>query len=774
MNLLLKSPGTLTTSSGTQYFSGGINTNGYLMTVNGAGDTNIQGPGKISGSGGLSKQGTGDLTLAATNSYTGNTTIGSGTLTVESDGALGGPSTSTTVDSGATLVLSGNINYVTPEKLFVNGDGFSGAGALESFGGATVNTFAGPIVQQSESTINAFVTPLTLTGTIDNGGFPLTVTGTFDTNVQGVMSGAGGLTKQGSGTLTLSAANSYSGNTAVAAGMLTVTHDAALGAANTTTTVDAGAVLALSGGFSYITAEALYLNGQGMGKSPALLNLSGVNSFAGPVTLQSDGRINTLANSLTLQGIVNINGAFVLTVTGTGNTSLKGMVSGAGGLEKDGIGTLSLAASNSYAGNSTVVVGTVVASADAALGAANTKTTVDSGATLALSGGINYSTTENLILNGTGFGGAGALRNLLGNNTFAGLITLQHDSTLNTAADSLTLKGTIDTGGFTLTFVGPGNSSIPAVISGSGSLSMQSGGTLTLSATNSYTNINITSGTVYVEADGALGGGAVVSTGAILSFAGLNYTLPTGLILNGGVVDSVNVLGSVDTFAGPVQQIASSTIAATPGTTFTFSGQMYTGISPLTLNVAGPGTLFFNGLITGAGGLNLLPATLTLSANNSYTGPTTVNGNLIVNGVQPSSAVTVNAGGILAGTGSVGAVVAKSGGTVEPGPLGSGIGTLIAASADFSQGGTLLIRAPNKGTPGVNYDQFDVTGTLTLGGSSSLAIDVNGLPARGKLFGIVLYGSVSGNFSTIQLINNGLGLKVNPKYRSTQLDVDLT
>jgi hypothetical protein len=242
-------------------------------------------------------------------------------------------------------------------------------------------------------------------------------------------------------------------------------------------------------------------------------------------------------------------------------------------------------------------------------------------------------------------------------------------------------------------------------------------------------------------------------------------------LAGGNVSDSFNL--------SSVVPIAMNLLLNAPGTLTTASGTQYCsgGINNngYLLNVAGPGTLFVNGLISGAGGLNLLPGTLTLSANNSYTGATTVNGILIVNGIQPSSAVTVNAGGVLAGVGSVGAFVAKNGGTVEPGPLGSGIGTLTAASADFSQGGTLLIRIPDKGTPGVNYDQFDVTGTLTLGGTSALVLDVNGLTKRGNFSGIVLYGSVSGKFSTVTLINNPLGFKAKPpKYRSADIAVHIT
>jgi autotransporter-associated beta strand protein len=208
-------------------------------------------------------------------------------------------------------------------------------------------------------------------------------------------------------------------------------------------------------------------------------------------------------------------------------------------------------------------------------------------------------------------------------------------------------------------------------------------------------------------------------------------------------------------------------MVATANTTFTLTGPIFLGANLLT--VVGGGNLFFNGQISGSGGLNLMPATLILSANNTYTGPTTVYGILIVNGSQPSSAITVNTG-ILAGTGTVGAIVVKSGGIVEPGPLNGGVGTMIAASADFSQGGELLIRIPSL----TSYDQLNVTGMLTLGGTSTLVLDVQGLTKRGKVTSNVSFGSVSGTFSTVKLINNPLNFTAKLKYRANSLDVDFS
>ena len=88
-------------------------------------------------------------------------------------------------------------------------------------------------------------------------------------------------------------------------------------------------------------------------------------------------------------------------------------------------------------------------------------TTVASGATLQLQGGITVS-TEGLTLNGAGFNNAGALENVSGNNTWSNTITLGSNASIgvDSAANTLTTTQPIgDNGsGFALTKVGPGPS----------------------------------------------------------------------------------------------------------------------------------------------------------------------------------------------------------------------------------------------------------------------------------------------------------------------------
>src|SRR5204863_9692404 len=116
---------------------------------------------QITGSGGLTKLGTGTLVLSnavgAASTYTGQTTVAAGALNVQSGGGLGA-SAAVVVAGGAALQLQANLavangtaapGFAVSRPLFLNGGGVAGGGALESVfgvnsvtGGVTLNTAA--------------------------------------------------------------------------------------------------------------------------------------------------------------------------------------------------------------------------------------------------------------------------------------------------------------------------------------------------------------------------------------------------------------------------------------------------------------------------------------------------------------------------------------------------------------------------------------------------------------------------------------------------------
>ena len=352
----------------------------------------------------------------------------------------------------------------------------------------------------------------------------------------------------------------------------------------------------------------------------------------GPITLNSKTLINTVSGKLTLSGLIQ--GSFDLTKTGSG--------------------TLVLAGPNTLFGAVNIAEGTVTATNSGALGLlGGIGATVNAGATLQLQGGIAVPNVS-LTVNGAGTSGNGALENLQGSNSFAGVITLGSDSQINidNAADTLTLNNTIN-GGFALTKAGNGR----LLLSDSNTFT---GGLAVLSGTLSVPSVNNTG------VAGPLGTGAVPillggdTTAATLVYTGSGATTNQAFTMGAGggifaISSSLGVSGVID---------GSGNLTKTGSGTLTLSGSnLYTGIT--TIN-SGTLALGVNGSINGTSGIvvaqgSLLQVTggsagqlpnagaITLSAaslnyiGNGSAGPGEVVGPLLLNPGQ-STVTTSNAG----------------------------------------------------------------------------------------------------------------------------------
>jgi fibronectin-binding autotransporter adhesin len=216
------------------------------------------------------------------------------------------------------------------------------------------------------------------------------------------------------------------------------------------------------------------------------------------------------------------------------------------------------------------------------------------------------------------------------------------------------------------------------------------------------------------------------------------------LILNGGlVVYGVSTSDNLmETLAGSVtlQSGVTSTMAVNGSANFSE-----------TLNVTAPISGGGNLRINGIGG-NL--GTVVLAANNSYTGTTTVGaGTLVVNGANGTTTVTVNSGGTFGGTGSVGgSVTVLSGGNLTPGipargALTAAIGTLTAGNTTV--GGAVTMKIDRNAAP--NSDRL-VASSVVINAGATLTVNNLGSPdlAAGDTF--TLFSTpVSGSFTTINL-----------------------
>ncbi len=202
------------TNSTLKVISGGTNLNGHTLTWNSTGTgTNANSypqHSTITGSGNLIKDGAGFLRLQGTNDYTGTTTVSAGTIMAESSTALGNANNQLTINTGGTLNMGS-------QSLSI--------GNLTGTGGVITSTHT------------SGTRTLTI-GSGDNGG------GNFQGVIEnGTTGSTTALTKTGTGTITLSGTNTYTGDTNVSAGSLIIN-----GATSSTSTVTVETNGTLGGG----------------------------------------------------------------------------------------------------------------------------------------------------------------------------------------------------------------------------------------------------------------------------------------------------------------------------------------------------------------------------------------------------------------------------------------------------------------------------------------------------------------------------------------------
>jgi autotransporter-associated beta strand protein len=427
------------------------------------------------------------------------------------------------------------------------------------------------------------------------------------------------------------------------------------GTTNLTTVLDTGVsgfldingLTVASGAGAFIVNPAATVVTLRVGVGGITLNSANNFTIAAPVALSANQTWSRPSgtNLFTVSGAVNL-GANILTIDGTGATTISGVVSGTGGIIKSGAGTLTMNVANTYTGavtvNSGILTTSILANGGTASGIGQS---TNAAANLVLNGGVLQYTgaavSSNRLFTLTELGGT-----INANGT--GALTLSATGAVaftGSGARTFTLSGTSTAANTLASVIGDGTG-------GATSLAKTGTGTWVLTATNTYTgSTTVTGGALQFNNPGAIGGtgaSVVVST--------------PGAVAAGYAIDQAFLNRIVNTSTG----------AAALGGVNSANALDFTGFTSLSLGAVGAAT--YSGTLTpnaniyrfGGGGGNLTvssvlpdvggnPTSLvvvggqagsitTLTGTNTYTGTTTISGGILSVGTLADAGTASNVG----------------------------------------------------------------------------------------------------------------------------------
>lgn len=704
--------------------------------------------GILGGTAGAVKSTGGIVTLSRQNTYTGGTIVNGGTLIGTISGALG--------TNGALTINNGGTFAYRP----TTAGGFAlGSGALTLAGGSTLGTALGGTLSQSAITSSAaasasgavkvdiYIIPgssvtsgthdlLTVASGLTSGGATYTL-GTLYNATNFTLTGftatdnalrinvasataltsafwKGGLTS-GNNVWALSngtASNwvtnvNGTGVTPLVPGAGAIITFSATGASNQSDMV-LGASMSVRG---IVVNDPLGITLNADGNTLSLVNAGiTVNNGAGAVTLNTPMTLgaaqsftNNSTNLLTLGGPI-AGGAFNLTVTGSGNTTLAGGITGAAALTKSGTGTLTISGTSTFSNSAAVNGGTLAIAGTFTGTTINLANTASAVAVLNILPGANI-TLASGIVPGAVAGSVGAINQSGGSFVSNGQLIFGYGPATGGAFGSYNMTGGSFTDNDRFRVGGGANDAVGVFYQSGGAITLTFSNGLEVAANATGTTVNNSTGIAYIT------GGTLVAT---LNRIAFNNT--SGGILRGEQTIAGTASVTINGVTTLGQSINDTAI-------LNLNGGVYS-TQRLTKGV-GTGIVNFNG--------GTLRASASANAANFFTGLTTAN---------------IYSGGITLDTNGQNLTV----GQALQAPSGNGVSTIAVTN-----GGTGYIAAPvvtltgggGTGATAVANMVDDGTGNGTLriasititsagtGYTSAPTVSVSGGAGTGAVFGTV-------------------------------------
>jgi len=280
------------------------------------------------------------------------------------------------------------------------------AGSFTLTGNGSVLTLNGGIANNSSN-------PQMVTVPIANAGNSTDFSGSGNVTVNATISGTGGLQNDDSAVVALGGTNSFTGGISINSGILQISGAGLLG----TNGIYTGAISNAGGMFEYSSSATQTLTGvisqfePVVKDGPGKLILAGANVYTANTyisngVLQVTGALGSNLGNTYVYSIVD-NGT--LEWSGVSTQLLSGAISGTGGLQIDGSGTLTLGGANTYTGPTIVTGGTLVPGsaslASLAISGGGTVSIVFNGSSLSVNS-LALNTNGILYLNFNNLGGS--------------------------------------------------------------------------------------------------------------------------------------------------------------------------------------------------------------------------------------------------------------------------------------------------------------------------------------------------------------------------------